>query len=287
MSNKSSEQHLPPSCVLTNTKGIHMKKLAYIVLFPLMVFILANCAPQKPVEPITRYVPPPEDVLKKISTTSNSEEAVTAAARITIKTVKGTYSQNVVIAAKKPASLRIETIPLFGTPDLLLSADVHRLKVFLPKEGHFYVGPATRENIFLFSRLFLNVDEAVAILMGTPPLLQQNGMILKGSLEKELYRIDIWSGERLIQSLWVDLDQDKVLKTDIFNETGEIYYRVEFDNYSDFGRITRPRLVKIIIAEPQNISASIRYSNIRILSETAETLFDLPVPPGIMPIIIE
>jgi hypothetical protein len=251
------------------------------------VFIFANCAPQKPVEPIKRYIPPPEDVLKKISSTSNREEAVTATARITIKTVKGTYSQNVAIAVKKPASLRIETIPLFGTPDLLLSADVHRLKVFLPNEGHFYVGPATRENIFLFSRLYLNIDEAAAILMGTPPLLQQKGMVLKGSLEKELYRIDTFSGERLIQSLWVDLDQDTFVQTDVFNETGEIYYRVEFDDYNHVGRITRPQLVKIIFAEPHKFSVNIKYSNIQVLSETAENLFDLPVPPGIMPIIIE
>jgi len=264
-----------------------MKKLSYIFLFSLMVFILANCAPQKPLEPITRYVPAPEDVLKKISTTINREEAVTATARITIKTAKSTYSQNVAIAVKRPESLRIETIPLFGTPDLLLSANVHRLKVFLPKEGHFYVGPATRENIFLFSRLFLNVGEAVAILMGTPPLLQKNGVVLKGSLEKKLYRIDIFSDERLIQSLWMDLDQDKVLQTDVFNETGDIYYRVEFDDYNHIGRTTRPKLIKIFIAEPQNVSASIRYSNIQVRSETAENLFDLPVPPGIMPIIIE
>jgi hypothetical protein len=264
-----------------------MKNLVYIVLVPLMVFIFANCAPQKPVEPIKKYIPPPEDVLKKISSTSNREEAVSATARLTIKTVKGTYTQNVAIAVKKPASLRIETIPLFGTPDLLLSVDVHRLKVFLPKEGHFYVGPATRENIFLFSRLYLDLDEAVAILMGTPPLLQQNGMALKGSMDKELYRIDIFSGKRLIQSLWVDLDHDKVLQTDVFNEIGEIYYRVEFDDYNHFGRITRPQLVKILIAAPHKISASIKYSNIQVLSETAENLFDLPVPPGIMPIIIE
>jgi hypothetical protein len=282
-----SEQQLPPACAVTKTKGRHMKNLAYIVLFPLMVFIFANCAPQKPVEPITRYIPPPEDVLEKISSISNREEAVTATAGITIKTVKGTYTQKVAIALKKPASLRIETIPLFGTPDLLLSADVHRLKVFLPKEGHFYVGPATRENIFLFFRLYLNLDEAVAILMGTPPLLQHNGMELKGSLEKELYRIDIFAGERLIQSLWVDLHQDKVVRTDVFNETGEIYYRVEFDDYNHVGRITRPQSVKITIADPQNISASIKYSNIQVLSETGENLFDLPVPPGITPIIIE
>lgn len=264
-----------------------MKKLAYIVLFPFMVFIFANCAPQKPVEPIGRYIPPPEDVLKKISTTSNREETVTATARLTIKTAKGTYAQNVAMAVKKPSSLRIETIPLFGTPDLLLSVDVNRLKVFLPKEGHFYVGPATRKNIFLFSRLFLNLDEAVAILMGNPPLLQQNGMKLKGSMEKGLYRIDIFSGKRLTQSLWVDLNQDKVLQTDVFNETGEVYYRVEFDNYNLFGRITRPQSVKIIIAAPQKISASIKYSNIQVLSETAENLFDLPVPPGITPTVIE
>ncbi|MBN2515263.1 MAG: DUF4292 domain-containing protein [Deltaproteobacteria bacterium] len=264
-----------------------MKKLAYIVLFTLMAFVFADCAPQKPVEPIKRYIPPPEDVLKKISMTSNGKEAMTATARITIKTAKSTYSQNVAIAVKKPASLRIETIPLFGTPDLLLSVDVHRLKVFLPKEGHFYVGPATRQNIFLFSRLFLNIDEAVAILMGTPPLLQQTGMVLKGSMEKDLYRINIFTGERLIQSLWIDLDQGKVLQTDVFNETGEIYYRVEFDDYNLFGRINRPQLVKIIIAEPQKISASIKYSNIQVLSQTGENLFDLPVPPGIMPITIE
>jgi hypothetical protein len=264
-----------------------MKKLTYILLFPLTVFIFAACAPQKAVEPIKRYIPPPEDVLKKIFTKNKREETVTATARITIKTVQGTYSQNAAIAVKKPASLRIETIPLFGTPDLLLSVDVDRLKVFLPKEGHFYVGPATRKNIFLFSRLFLNADEAVAILMGTPPLLQQNGMILKGFMEKEWYRIDIFSGKRLIQSLWVDLDRDKVRQTDVFSETGKICYRVEFNNYSHYGRITRPQLVKISITEPQQISASIKYSNIQVLSDTAENLFDLPVPPGIMPTVIE
>ncbi len=260
-----------------------MKRFVLILLFLHVIIGLFNCAPKKPIEPFKGYVPSPASVLKKISRTSNSNDILKATARIIVDTSKGTYSRNIAVVAKKPSFLRIETIPFFGTPDFFLSVNKKRLKVFLPKEENFYIGHATKKNLFSLFQIYLDADEIVSLLTGTPPVIRKDNHTLRGYFEGNLYRIDIICEGKKIQSLWVEPKHNRMLRIEVFHEDGGIYYSARFKDYYSIKETSYPKTIKITIEKPERIHASILYSNIQTSSGEEKNLFDLLIPNGIIP----
>jgi len=264
-----------------------MKKLACIILLLSVHVMLFSCAPKKPTASFTGTIPPPENILREITRAGTIDKVVTATARISINTPEGKYSRTVAVVARRPSFLRIEAIPIFGTPDFFLSVNKKTLKVFLPKEGNFYIGYASRKNLFSFFQIYLDADEIVSILTGTPPAIGSNNYILKGSLEGKLYRIDILSEGKRIQSLWIEPKHHVMTRIEVLNEDGGTGFSATFEDYHSVENTSFPKKVKIIIEKPEKIYTSIRYSNIQISSKQEKGLFDLFIPAGITPVFIE
>ncbi len=264
-----------------------MKKLICIILFLSVQVVLFSCAPKKPTALPTETIPPPENILRKITRAGTIDKVVTATAKISINTPEGKYSRTVAVVARRPSFLRIEAIPIFGTPDFFLSVNKRILKVFLPKEGNFYIGYASRKNLFSFFHTYLDADEIVSILTGTPPAIGSDNYILKGSLEGKLYRIDILSEDKRIQSLWIDPKHLVMTRIEVLNEDGGAGYSASFEDYHSVENTSFPKKVTITIEKPEKIYTSIRYSNIQISSKQEKGLFDLFIPAGITPVFIE
>jgi len=178
-----------------------MKRCVLIFLFLHVIIGLLNCAPKKPIEPFKGCVSSPASVLKRISSTSGPNHILKATAKIIVDSSKGKYSRKIAIIVKKPSFIRIEAIPFFGTPDFFLSVNKKTLKVFLPKKRNFYIGHATRKNLFSLFQIYLDADEIVSILTGNPPVIRRDNHTLRGYFEGNLYRIDIISAGKKIQSL--------------------------------------------------------------------------------------
>jgi outer membrane lipoprotein-sorting protein len=260
-----------------------MKRCVLIFLFLHVIIGLFNCAPKKPIEPFKECVSSPASVLKRISRTSGPNHILKATAKIIVDSSKGKYSRNIAIIVKKPSFIRIEAIPFFGTPDFFLSVNKKTLKVFLPKKGNFYIGHATRKNLFSLFQIYLDADEIVSILTGTPPVIRKDNHTLRGYFEGDLYRIDIISEGKKIQSLWVEPKHNRMLRIEVFNEDGGIYYSARFKDYYPIRKTSYPKIIKITIEEPERIHASILYSNIQTSSRGEKNLFDLLIPNGIIP----
>ena len=56
------------------------------------------------------------------------------------------------------------------------SANEKSLKVFLPGEGKFYVGKATKENLFTFFKVLISPGDMVFILAGLPPQIMEGNL---------------------------------------------------------------------------------------------------------------
>ena len=268
-------------------KHYPMKKLICIILFLSVHVVLFSCAPKKPTASFTGTITSPENILREITRAGTIDKVVTATARISINTPEGKYSRTVAVVARRPSFLRIEAIPIFGTPDFFLSVNKKTLKVFLPKEGNFYIGYASRKNLFSFFQIYLDADEIVSILTGSPPAIGSDNYILKGSLEGKLYRIDILSEGKRIQSLWIEPKHHVMTRIEVLNEDGGTGYSATFEDYQSVENTSFPKKVKIIIEKPKKIYTSIRYSNIQISSKQEKGLFDLFIPVGITPVFIE
>ncbi len=180
---------------------------------------------------------------------------------------------------RRPADLRLESIPLLGPPDFFLSIDGGELRVFLPGKGAFYVGPATSWTISRFFPLALPAAEIVSLLMGRPPGEEETSSSLAGEREDGLYRVDQYRDGRKIRSLWIDPAEGVLIRARTFTESGEIVYTADFAEYTRVGKGFMPQRLTI---SSEAMSLALRYTEIRTLDDAAS--FALPIPEGITPI---
>jgi hypothetical protein len=204
---------------------------------------------------------------------------VTATARIEIANHGERYPLKAAVMMRRPADLRVESIPLFGLPDFFLTISGGELRVFLPGKGEFYAGPATGATISRFFPLALPPDEIVSLLMGRPPGEEEISGDLRGEQEDGLYRVDQYRDGRRARSLWIDPAGGILIRARIFTGGEEILYTADFADYTQAGKGFMPQRLTI---SGEAMSLTLRYTEIRVLDDAVS--FALPIPEGITPI---
>jgi hypothetical protein len=207
--------------------------------------------------------------------------AVTATARIEINNHGERYPLKAAMMMRRPADLRLESIPILGPPDFFLSIAGGELRVFLPGKGVFYIGPAVSWAISRFFPLSLPAAEMVSLLMGRPPEEGGTSSSFDGAEHEDgLYRIDQYREGRKIRSLWVDPAGGVLMRVCTFTEKEEILYAANFAEHIQVGKVFIPLRLTIL---SEAMSLSLRYTDIRIHDDDMVS-FSLPIPEGIIPI---
>ncbi len=240
--------------------------------------LLAGCAGGRIAVPGGGYALP-EAALHALAGSSPGG-TVTATARIEITKQGERYPLKAAMMMRRPAALRLESIPLLGPPDFFLSIDGGELRVFFPGQGNFYTGPATSGTISRFFPLNMPAAEIIALLMGRPPGEGDTSSSWEGEGEDGLYRVDQYRNGRKISSLWIDPAGGVLIRVRTFIEGGGNIYTAEFEGYTPVGKGFMPQRLTI---SAEALSLSLRYSEIRMLDDDTGS-FALPIPEGITPI---
>jgi hypothetical protein len=265
-----------------------MKRHIKIVLLIFFLFTFIGCIPKKAVVLFEECAATPSDIIKRVSGADNPEKTLKAAARIAVSTPGKRYSARIALLTKRPSFFKVTSMPVIGPPNLFLSVMGDSLKVFLPKKGEFYIGPATGKNIALFFPINLKVEDIVSILFGIPPPVKGENITLQGYTEERLYRVDVISQDKKAQSLWVDTSTGILIRMEVFNDEGGGVYRVKLEDHRQVGEIRIPGRIIITGNEADSPSVRIRYSDTQLSQSDGDTaLFDLDIPPDIKPISIE
>ena len=209
-----------------------------------------------------------------------------ATARIAVESPTEKYSQTVALAVKNPSFLRIESLPLFGPADLMLSTKGSVFQVFLPREKTYYTGAATQHNMHRFFGIALSPRHIIPLLTGVPPLEVVDTGELRIYREMGRYRIDLFSENRNIQSLWLNPESQMLEELLLRDEAAGTSLSVTFDNFVHLQDRSYPTLIHVTMVEPERTSITVRYSDIEVSDDRAEGLFDLAVPLGITPILL-
>ncbi|HVO67556.1 MAG TPA: DUF4292 domain-containing protein [Syntrophales bacterium] len=228
----------------------------------------------------------PQAVLEETDRNDHRKDTLKAIARVEVNTSEGRYPLKIAVMLKRPSSLRLEVIPLIGSPNLLLTVHENLLKVFLPQKGEFYIGQATSKNLGCFLPLFtegLGVEDITSILLGAHPNIIEKSIILNGSFEKNLYRIDILSENRKIQSLWIDMDY-RIVRVESFARNNSRLYSAKYMEHSCIEGLAMPKKVTVETGDDNIQNIIIRYSDIQVATGVDSAQFDLQLPPGIRPI---
>ncbi|MGH7767250.1 MAG: DUF4292 domain-containing protein [Candidatus Binatia bacterium] len=97
---------------------------------------------------------------------------------------KGSFQE--VVLVHRPDRLRLETLSPMGAV-LILTASGDEITGFHTREGVFYRGKSTVENLYRFTQIPLAVEEVTAVLMGLPPVKSEGDWRKEGpSIERDL-----------------------------------------------------------------------------------------------------
>ncbi|MBN2439039.1 MAG: DUF4292 domain-containing protein [Deltaproteobacteria bacterium] len=246
-------------------------------------FILSGCAAHKPSVPLAFY-DSPEAALRALAATTPGKQVFTSTAKIEINHHGNRYPLRGAVMMKKPAFLRVESIPLMGPPDLYLSVAEGELRVFLPGKNAFYTGRATPRNISRFIPAFLPAADMISLLMGVPPEGAEEMHPSNGDREEDHYRVDQYKSGRRMRSLWIDPVGGRLTRFRRFRENGSIIYTADFADHVRIGDGFLPQQVTIRVEEMAVLN--IRHADLRQFEADPES-FPLPVPEGITPILLD
>ncbi len=281
-------------CSHSKAGAVHfcLPGLSRLFLLPIfLILFLGGCAlyPLQSV-PVTDYRLSPEEALETIDLRDSRKSFMQAVAHVVVNTEEGRYPLKLAILAAKPASLRLEAIPIIGLPNFFLSIHNGIMKVYLPQNGEYYVGPATINNLKSFFPIQLAVPDLVALLMGCRPTMSSEQTVLKGSSEGKSYRVDILSREnKALQSLWINPENRYMTRLDRFGKDGDKLLTVYFDDYFQDNDVSMPSRIRFQVPGRDERTISIRYDGATFapLTDETERIFDLTVPEGVRTITLK
>ena len=208
-----------------------------------------------------------------------------ALADLEIQSIGRRYPVRLAIMAKRPAALRMEALPPIGTPDFMLSIKGDDLRVFLPGKGEFYTGDASR-HLSLFVPIPIDVRDIVSILMGACPPLREGDCFAPAAPDGDLQQIRILSKEGKVRmTLWLKGPERVLVRIETGNGYGNRDYSAVFSDYTLVDQIPAPEKIVIKVGGMAGIGSTItiRYSDLEFTNGEDESIFELPVPPGVHP----
>ncbi|MBU2228532.1 MAG: hypothetical protein KJ936_12870 [Proteobacteria bacterium] len=270
---KTSMPQRPPYCILA------------LLLLPVLGLAFSGCAGVTVSARPASY-DSPESALRALAVSGSVDEAVTATARILIDRHGEKYPLKVALMMKRPAHLRLESIPLMGPPDFFLSVSGGELRAFLPGKGggSFYIGRATPQNLSRFFPLALPADEMIPLLMGLPPAEGETPFSLSGEWEQGLYRVDRHEAGRKVRSLWIDPAVNLITRIRTFGEGEAAAYTADFSEHARVGKGFLPQ--RLVISGDSFPEMTVRYTDPQQIAAD-QASFALPVPEGVTPIILD
>ena len=131
---------------------------------------------------LTRQASPPESLLEEHRATqelvqtlvqrSGELRSLRALASVYYSGSDGKGGFQEVILVHRPDRLRLETLSPMGAI-LIVTADADEMAGFHPREGLFYRGRSSRQNLYRYTQIPLGLGELTSVLMGLPPLPTQ------------------------------------------------------------------------------------------------------------------
>ncbi|MCX5849768.1 MAG: DUF4292 domain-containing protein [Deltaproteobacteria bacterium] len=258
---------------------MHEKKSFSLVLLLLLPFLACSCVNQT----VIYSDIPTAKINNAISGSIDESDVISAIAKIDLITPDGYYPAKAVLIIKKPSYLRLELLPIIGTPDFFITVSPEKMSVFIPSKGEFYRGQPTQANLAKFLPWQINVEDIVMIFSGTFPSLRENEVVYQGYQEKNLLRVEMKTKSGLLQTIWIE-EKNRLRKLVRNDKTGKKLYTVEYI----YDEPPNPVPGKITINMADGItSLSIKYSDIKIEKAADLSIFDLPVPDDVKTITLD
>jgi outer membrane lipoprotein-sorting protein len=203
----------------------------------------------------------------------------TARVRIDAPGMKGTVTE--LVAAEKPARVRLETLDFFGNPAAVLVADGDRFGFYDARSRTYYRGDATAENVSRFLPVVLPPEELVTILCGSAPLLP--GRALEAVPRDGRVQLVVGAGEvgqQLVVGERLAIESSRVRRAAADPAAQAAFYDLDLEDFRPRAGVRFPTQVRLDAA---SANARLRLAwkdDLEVNARLDDGLFALAPPRG-------
>ena len=181
---------------------------------------------------------------------------------------KGNVQEAVLV--QRPDRLRLETLTFLGAA-LIVTVNDREIIGYHPREGIFVRGPRTKENLFRYTQIPLELNEMTSLLMGLPPVdtgapLRQEGPALVFSPNGRKQDVVTFDGQTPVPTKW-----------ERFNDAGAVELSAQLLDYIPTPAGPFPSRI-LIEAHLQKRKLEIRYQQPEINASLAPEIFTQEKP---------
>jgi hypothetical protein len=253
------------------------------IFLALLFLLLAGCAHEEGIVLSEKDMPPPEALYERLTADAAPGKTLVGILHVAASLPGGRHTFKIAAAAKRPDGLRLEDLSVIGLPDFMLTAKGAEIRMFLPRSGEFWVGTESSEHV---RRLFppaVKPLDLVALLYGQPPGVS-GAKSLKGSVDGNRFRLDMYARGTWAQSLWVDPATGRLAKVEIADGRGNTAYKVSLHDFVEMGSLAVPSRIEIETEGMAKVRLSIRNTDMElVLRDDDPDFFRLKPPEGITP----
>ena len=198
---------------------------------------------------------------------------IVGTAQIDLLLPQGHYPFRAALILQKPAYLRLEVLPLIGTPDFILSATPDEMRVYIPAQDEFYQGKPSVENLRRFFPWPLTIEEMVMILSGAFPCLSKENVLYGSFPEDDGLRIEMTAPSGDLQIIWMD-KYNRLSHFSRRSPAGKEIYQVRYENYSADNSLAGSVTIKMA---DQITTLTVQFTEMTLEKTVDPSVFELPV----------
>lgn len=242
----------------------------------LPLLIAAACARRAPPPDLSAD---PAVLLAEVARTQARVDRVRGEARARSESPRGDGTVKLLVVAERPDRLRLDALDFFGNPAAVLVADGGRFALLDLREGTYYRGAASPENLARLLPLAIPAEELVTLLCGAAPIaagrptaVAPGDGVLRLTVEAEdrVQRLDVGAGAAVHAST-------------ITARPGlpppPATYDLTFDRFRERAGRSFPGVVRLA-APGAGVTLELSWKEIEVNAVLPEGSFNLPPPPG-------
>jgi len=252
----------------------------FVGIGPALLLLLgaaaAGCARRVPPPDLS---PDPAALLAQVERTQARIQRVRGEARVKVESPGGSGTLTQFLAAERPDRLRLDALDFFGNPAAALVADGGRFALLDLREGVYYRGAATPENLARLVPLAISASELVTLLCGAAPILagtaaavEPGDGLVRLTLEGEdrIQRLDVGAGAAVHAS---------TLAARPGRAPPSGGYDLSFDDFEDRGGRPFPGTLRLE-APAAGVRLRLTWKEIEVNAVLPDGTFTIAPPPG-------
>ena len=247
-----------------------------------VVFLLALCFPACVSTPETGVDMPAPDPHQLLSSLKEQQVSVTTFRGIgkLHYTIDGQrHATRVAWIGSLPANLRIETLGLWGQPNLTLLVKGSTFYLHAPDEGRCVEAKATARNVSRLVSVPLPVEDLFVILSGQVPVLPFHRAEIQYLDAQRQWRLSLYrKWGRLVERIWTNRIGTTVNRIDVFDRSGHLAYTALFRRFEPLEHFLIAK--EIVVAGKQGASFSLEVERLSTNVEVPAEAYTLNVPCG-------